>query len=97
LGKTYYIYAVLPRILKMQTPPESSYKPLWWQAGVIYLVYLRSVYGQTILVALNFKGNEARFTHSQGNWQVLFSSTGNTARHDAPLASHEVRLLVNEQ
>ena len=79
---------------------RGDYVPLETRAGT--LAYLRTTPDQSVLVAINFKGHAADFLKAsrrdippQGKWQMLFSSASDSTDAAAPLAPHEVRLLIN--
>jgi alpha-glucosidase len=72
---------------------RGDYLPLKTRPGT--LAYSRSTPGQTVLVALNFKGRAARFVLPSGQWQMLFSSIADAREPAAALAPYEVRLLID--
>jgi alpha-glucosidase len=74
---------------------RGDYLPLESAPGS--LAYLRSTPGQTVLVAINFKGRPAKFAFPEGKWQLLFSSHPESTDSAAALAPREVRLLVKEE
>jgi alpha-glucosidase len=74
---------------------RGGYLPLETPPGI--LAYLRNTPEQSVLVAINFKGRPVKFVSPPGNWQMLFSSNEDSKDPAAALASHEVRLLINEE
>ena len=74
---------------------RGDYVPLETCRGT--LAYLRSTPGQSVLVAINFKGRLDQFVPPPGKWQMLFSSPADIADPAAALAPYEVRLLINEK
>jgi len=73
---------------------RGDYIPLETRRGS--LAYLRSTPGQSVLVAINFKGRLVQFAPPPGKWQMLFSSKEDSKNPAAALASYEVRLLIQE-
>ena len=74
---------------------RGDYVPLETCRGT--LAYLRSTPGQSVLVAINFKGRNVDITPPPGKWQMLFSSNQDMTGPAASLAPHEVRLLIDEK
>jgi alpha-glucosidase len=80
---------------------SGDYIPLRAHPGS--MAYLRTTQDQSVLIAINFKGHPVDFraafcldTSRQGKWDPLFSSDPESAEATAPLAPHEVRLLINK-
>ncbi len=61
------------------------------------LAFLRNNPEQTVLVAINFKGQPKRFIPPSGEWQTIFSSPNSSTNPLAPLVPHEVRLLFSQK
>jgi glycosidase len=70
---------------------HGEFVPLETGHGI--LAYLRTTNEQTVLVALNFRGNSLRFTPPEGKWQALITDNGDPAIATTQLAPYEVRLL----
>ncbi len=80
--------------LRKQLPAlrQGDLIPLQGEGGV--LAYLRRTEEQTVLVAINFKGQAAKFAAPEGKWELVFSSDADNSDVRGQLKPYEVRLMI---